>query len=546
MVSRKPITLGNKDIKRIKKEFEIFIKNVEKENQIKSAIKKFKEDEKKKQKIDAMLRARKGLTFNIPSFEEHKNFDASCKQLDGFTSVEDFELFQKVYNVIGNSKKINEILSGMKRALNCHRNEFVIVGFRNYKDFPVKGSTSQDMTLFCRHNPNLHGNFAGLVFDPTRKLWTTKTDGNGVSGFGHMLSKFFKYVVDSGTMTIYINNKEPIYKVIVEPAFKPMSIYVEKNIHDILVAIKKYRPDDDFLSNFSIHNGEKFEKIKNFDAVIHTNSPFLFVRYSSKSQSTHLVLSSISAGVEEIIYGGSYGWEYCAQFTARYLEACEEGDMQINFQNRDSQENTQQDVRSLNDDFRRFDERIKNIKSLFADMEFSLLFLDYSVLPDIYIETDPDLIGTFACIPKPNRFSRTDMVPYLKELATYFDYNNKCFPIIFIREKLLSWETEDSCFSNAVIHVLAHWIAFEHALDKDGLVDKAILYAIRSIMHFSFYDIKGTNSDLDKTTAHSLCHENDVTKMRERIIGLVDKFGFLPAKEIVILARELNYTEKHS
>lgn len=524
------------DVRKQKRQSDKAAKNAAKE-------KRLQDEARNKEKLKALMCSRKGLRLDIPPYDGSGEANKDYQPLKGFSLLDKNAVYKEVYQEIRDAKKITDIFNNLKRIFGCRKTEFVVVGFKNHTRH---GEIYQRMTLFCKHNNAIPGNFSRLEFDKDRKLWMMESETGTISDFAKPLGRLFKYVIDVNTMSVFVNDKEITCPHKLVTAFNPMAFNIDVNLWCVIESIKNRRKNDDVFSNLSIHNGEKFERLKVFDGNINTNSPFLIFRYRSKGCATYVMVSSIGGSVGEVFWSSDmYDWAYASKYVARYMETCESGNIFIRIQNLNAVSDTVDKLRVMNDDFREFNHEIEAMKSLFPDIQFSLLFLDYSFLPDIDKPIDEAGIGIFSHIPKPNCLLNLDIEDYLRDIACSFGYDKTCYPVVFIRETLLGWSDKHAYFINALAHELSHSIILEHKLSDDATQHSPIW---RSIYNIIRYIVFAYADSIDKHGVNESAIKNDITLSdykpvdeigRKAILSTLQRLGFFPLDELIALSKKM-------
>jgi hypothetical protein len=289
-------------------------------------------------------------------------------------------------------------------------------------------------------------------FDNHTKSWCIEDEYNDTQALLELLGKFFKIVIDTNNIIVYLNEVQAVHGRTTVSYFRklPFSLIVKQN--EIFSAIKSYRNDG--VRGIFIHNGKSFVNLDTVPDIFFTQCPLIPIRYSvTDSQPRYSVYSTLGKCLETISLGNKT--KQSLQIIGRYIDSLEAlkiptwTDVPIECDHPDV-------AMTQYKGFDEFDSILQQLNNQVTDICAAPLVSDYVSLAISGYGADTRDSHILAYVNPYNK-------DYLARIATFFQYNNPQYPIVFDRSYLTELESNRnfSEFYSTCAHEVSHYIVSE-------------------------------------------------------------------------------------
>jgi len=263
--------------------------------------------------------ARRWLPDSYPDWEQSKDLETPLR-LDGFFHVRDNLLFEKISSAL-QSSTIAKVFDSIADVFDCDKSEICLLEGR---EIMRKGKKTPVVYFRYPYNQifnNVLKSERQAVFDGNIKAWNLVLDDDAKSVVSDHIGKFYRVVIDLGSMTILKNEVAPQNAAQTLIAFNKLPFHIPIKKLDVLEAILSSRPFDKIREDHvHINDGNGFVPYPEQE-TIWTQSPFLLFRYAVLGGNPRYVsFSTLGIAVEGISFGNKD--KKTSMAIARFMDTC--------------------------------------------------------------------------------------------------------------------------------------------------------------------------------------------------------------------------------
>ena len=386
--------------------------------------------------------------------------------LHGYTNISSEELFGALKSAIA-APSFGKILTLIATILRCEKTEICLLTSRKVVKNEIEQCHIEFKHLYKSEFSDFLRKEVKASFSVPRKSWKVKHDGSNLAKAAKAMGKYYQYVLDVDSLTVWKNEKALEISEQDRLPFAELPFLARVDLSGLRK--KVYILEPKAKPNIHIYDGVGFTLAPE-QPVIWTQLPFLLVQLFTPGGKAAYAVYSVLADEFESFAPHAWGGNLTV-ISSRLASV-------IRFQNIKAFEivacdalrpNPEHLQKARSNGFDGYLNSIAKIRKSLPDVEFAPIYGSYCTLYHWHGYRKecnlPEIIK--------NAYPSALENPYLNKVAAGLGYSQNCCSVIFPLAMLSRWKGDDVQFLQRASKEIAYWM-----LAKTKEVDNALLFII--------------------------------------------------------------------